>query len=277
MMRLALTGCLLLLPISSPPSPSGGGFPLRLDPRDSFERAVQEFEQAQRILAEQPDRARRLFLQAAQRFESLAASGIRNGRLEYDLGNCYLQAGDVGRAILHYRRAQRLIPGDPMLKENLRLARQRRLTNIEPRRRSAVLHSVFFMHYDLSAPTRMRLLLIFYFLFWAAVIVRLFLPRRVWTVLAVGCAAAAIGMGISLGVSRWSDRHRPDGVVTEMDVVVYKGPGIGYQRQFEQPLQPGVEFTRLGQRGAWWKIELPDGKQGWIEGRSAALVPLEAG
>ncbi len=53
-----------------------------------------------------------LFRLAAQRFDSIIASGVVNGRLEFNSGNCYLQAGDLGNAILHYRRAQRLIPGD---------------------------------------------------------------------------------------------------------------------------------------------------------------------
>ena len=46
-----------------------------------------------------------------------------------------------------------------------------------------------------------------------------------------------------------------------MDVAAYKGPGTGYQRKFEQPLQPGVEFTLRGRRGGWWNVELPDGTQ----------------
>ena len=89
------------------------------DLRTEFERASANFEQAQQIQADDPDRARRLFRLAAQRFESIVSAGIVNGRLEYNLANCYLQTGDVGRAILHYRRAQRLIPRDPRLADNL--------------------------------------------------------------------------------------------------------------------------------------------------------------
>ena len=121
---------------------------LLLDLRTQFEQALTDFDQAQQIHARQPDRARQLFRSAAQRFESIVAAGINNGRLEYNLGNCYLQAGDVGRAVLHYRRAQRLIPGDPLLADNLAEARSRCLTSIKPTRRSALLRSVFFWHYD---------------------------------------------------------------------------------------------------------------------------------
>ena len=61
-----------------------------------------------------------------------------------------------------------------------------------------------------------------------------------------------------------------------MDVVVYKGPGTTYQRQFEQPLQPGVEFTLRQRRGAWCKVELPDGKSGWIETTEVQIIPKKS-
>ena len=43
------------------------------------------------------------------------ALGHDNGYLLYNIGNTYLRLGDLGRAILHYRTAQQLIPGDPNL------------------------------------------------------------------------------------------------------------------------------------------------------------------
>ena len=56
---------------------------------------------------------------AAALFEKLAASGIHNGKLYYNLANAYLKQGKLGKAILWYERAQRLIPGDPDLAFNM--------------------------------------------------------------------------------------------------------------------------------------------------------------
>lgn len=245
-----------------------------VDLRNEFDHALSEFDQAQALQMDQPDRARRLFRSAAQRFESIRSAGVRNGRLEYNLGNCLLQAGDVGRAILHYRRAQRLIPGDPMLEDNLGVARSRCLTSIKPAGRGAFLRSVFFWHYQTSVPGRTWVALIFFFSVWAFLVLRNFV-RAAWvTVLATASVALTLLCAGSLGVTHWSDRNMPEGVVVEMDVVVSKGPGEGYQRLFEQPLQPGVEFT-LGNRTrtGWWKIELPDGNRGWIPADAAELIP----
>ena len=125
-----------------------------IDLRAEFQQAVADFDEAQRVQAEHPDRARRLYLSSAQRLGSIVATGLANGWLEFNLGNSYLQAGDVGQAILHYRRAQRLIPRDPLLTENLAVARSRCLTSIRPTRGSAFLQSVFFWHFQRQSGCR---------------------------------------------------------------------------------------------------------------------------
>lgn len=274
--------------------------------RSEFDKALSEFDEAQRVQLDQPDRARQLFRSAAQRFDSIIAAGVVNGRLEFNLANCHLQAGDVGRAILHYRRAERLIPRDEMLADNLTVARSRRLTTIPPTRRSAFLKSAFFWHYQTTVNGRTKTALVLYVAVWALLILRSFdlspgttppvgpastvvpashqgrqgrrsyqsvFPRRAITVAAGVCALFVAAAGVSAGITQWSDRNAPGGVVTAMDVVVYKGPGTTYQRQFEQPLQPGVEFTLRQRRGAWCKVELPDGKSGWIEAATVQLIP----
>lgn len=251
--------------------------PLRsliVDRQAEFDKALEEFDQAQAIQLEQPDQARRLFRSAAQRFESLHADGIINGYLEFNLANCLLQAGDVGRAILHYRRAQRLIPGDPLLEDNLAVAHSRCLTSIRPTGRSAFLHSAFFWHYGTSTASRSKAAIIFFFGVWVLLTLRNFVRSNAVTILAMVCAMLALLAGGSLAVSYRADQNSPEGVVTQMDVEVSKGPGEGYQRLFEQPLQPGVEFTlRARTRSGWWNIELPDGNTGWIPSAAAELIP----
>ncbi len=247
--------------------------PLRVDARKDFDTALALFDEAQLLQGDLPDRALQLFRSAAQRFESVVAGGIVNGRLEYNLGNCYLQAGDMGRAILHYRRAERMIPGDELLAANLAEARRRCLTHIPRARSSAFLRSVFFWHHQTSYGGRIRTALIAFAMIWVCLILRVFLRHRGVALASVLFAVVAASSGISAATTRWSDRNAPNGVITAMDVIVYKGPGGGYQRQFEQPLQPGVEFVVREQRGDYRKIELPDGKSGWVEAGAVEMIP----
>ncbi len=252
--------------------------PSSTDVRAEFEAALQEFDQAQSNQAQQPDRARRLFRSAAQRFGSIRAAGVRNGHLEFNLANCLLQAGDVGRAILHYRRAERSIPGDPLLADNLSVARSRCLTNIRPTAKSTFLQNTFFWHYRTSLASRIRGAFYFYSAVWALLLLRHFVRRRFISVSVIICGVLAVVTASSVAASYWADRNIPEGVITSLDVVVSKGPGEGYHRLFEQPLQPGVEFTlRNRSRSGWWKIELADGKSGWIRVNEAELIPEQAG
>ncbi len=240
--------------------------------RAEFNQAMIDYDQALSIRETDPDRARRMFRSSAQRLGSLVATGIDNGLLEYNLGNCFLQAGDLGQAILHYRRAERLIPRDPLLTDNLREARSRRITNIEPTRRGAVLRNVFFWHFETTWAARVTAGLVAYALFWLLLSARAFWRRRAIIGCAIACFVLTAMLAGSVTAEYWATQNAPAGVVTAMDVVVSKGPGVGYQRQFEQPLQPGVEFHVCERRGEWWRIELPDGKSGWIEASTADLV-----
>lgn len=115
-----------------------------------------------------------------------------------------------------------------------------------------------------------------YLMFWVLLMMRSFVRKPAVTGIIVVVGLVAAGCFCSVTVGDWTERRRPPGVVTGMDVVVVKGPGSGYQRQFVQPLQPGAEFTLLQQRGGWWRIELPDGQSGWVEGLEAELITAPA-
>ncbi len=253
-------------------SPVWSQQPVGNDVEQSFNLALIDFDHAQQILPTQPATARRLFRSAAQRFESIAATGIHNGKLAFNLGNCYLQAGDIGRAILNYRRAQRLIPRDPLLADNLAEARSRCLTSIESSRSDRVMRNLFFWHYDTSFGERLFAMMATSALFWGLLILRCFWPRRGLAIASILAVLATFALAASVTTEKWTTRSARAGVITAMDVSVLKGPGTGYQRQFEQPLQPGVELTRLQQRGDWWQISVPDGKSGWIDSINAELL-----
>jgi len=56
-------------------------------------------------------------------YEQVLNSGLESGPLYYNLGNAYFKNGMLGKAILNYLRARRLMPEDADLKANLDYAR----------------------------------------------------------------------------------------------------------------------------------------------------------
>jgi len=237
-----------------------------------FDRGIEEFDQAMAVRSTQPERAKPLLDSAAQRFESLVAAGVHNGYLEFNLGNTYLHMGDVGRAILHYRRAQRLIPRDALLAENLGVARTKTLLTLPPARKSAVYRGLFFWHYQTSPTGRLILGLAAYIFFWILLAARSWRRSTALLIAALICAFLSTAAGGSLLVQRWQDRNAPEAVVIAGDVAVYKGPAETYQKQFEQSLQPGVELVVREERGDWVRVELSDGEGGWVPRVAVELV-----
>lgn len=88
---------------------------------------------------------------AIEAFERLAASGLTNGLLFYNLGNAYLKNDDLGPALLWYERALKHIPDDPDLRFNYdyasTLTRDERGDGPSP-----LLRILFFWKYQLSEP-----------------------------------------------------------------------------------------------------------------------------
>jgi len=60
--------------------------------------------------------------EAIAQYSLLLKQGLESGPLFYNLGNCYFKKGEVGRAILNYERARRIIPSDGDLEANLNCA-----------------------------------------------------------------------------------------------------------------------------------------------------------
>lgn len=89
---------------------------------------------------------------AIEAFESLAYSGVDNGRLFYNLGNTYLKNDDLGRALLWYERALKRIPDDPDLRFNYDYALTL-TTDERGQKESPLLYILFFWKYQLSHST----------------------------------------------------------------------------------------------------------------------------
>jgi tetratricopeptide (TPR) repeat protein len=234
--------------------------------------AIKAFDDGTAWLRSDPSTAADAFRRAEHIFQTLIDSGVQNGRLYYNLGNTQLQLGQVGRAILSYRRAERLIPGDGRLAANLKFARSLRRNQIPESGRSQLLETLFFLHY--RTPLRVRFLagLICYGAFWGVLVLRTWVRRYRLGYVAAVLAVLWITLGCSTLIQWGVQDRRPEGVILANDVVIRKGDGEGYEPQFKQLLHEGVEFVLLEDRGGWYHVQLPDGKEGWIQASQAERV-----
>jgi tetratricopeptide (TPR) repeat protein len=131
------------------------------------------------------------FAAAIDAFETVAAAGVDNGQLYYNLGNAYLKNGDVGHAVLWYERALKRIPDDPDLRFNhdyaLTLTKDERGMRTSP-----LLQILFFWKYQLSDATVRWIALGLNMVLWIALTVLAFRAKRLLRPGIVVTAAGAV-------------------------------------------------------------------------------------
>ena len=262
--RLLLTAWLLC---------GGAALQAQEDPAAVFANANELFRQANQLRAGNPQEASRLYRGATLRYENLLEErGIRNSKLHYNLGNAYFQLGDIGRAILNYRKAERLDPGDQNVQRNLEYSRTTRKDKLDSSGEGQVAETLLFWHYSFSPGTRTRLFAGAWLAFWLVLLLRglgkAWVPRE----LAIGFGGAAVLLLGSLAYYAIVERRTPAGVVVVPDTVARQGDGQTYEASFEDPLHAGAEFLVMEERPDWYRVELPDGRRCWLAARDVELI-----
>ena len=248
----------------------------RQDAEDDFIQANEMFRQAN-SLANQPDEAKKLYAQSALHYEKIINdAGIKNARLYCNLGNAYQLSGDLGKAIVNYRRSENLDAADADIQKNLAFARSRRIDKVQIKTRKRILETLFFWHYDFSIKVRMFLACLFFGLFFLALTVLLWLGKRLPRAPLAGPAVVSAFLAICLSVSVAIENvHRANelcGVIIVPSVVARQGDGQNYPASFKDPLHSGTEFDVIEHRSGWLHITLSDGSNSWIPDNTAELL-----
>jgi tetratricopeptide (TPR) repeat protein len=267
-----LSGTILLLFVWAPAAYAGASLST-IEKKELYNQGTEYFHQATQINDADPAAARDLYGKALIRFERLAAEGeVKNGKLYYNIGNIHFLLHDIGRAILNYLRAEHYIPNDPNLAKNLAYARSMRQDKLDSKDEEKILQTLFFFHYDLGTSARLILFAIFYASFWTFAGIRIF-TRRPFTRWGLGVTLLfTLLFGASVFMDSRQSAMSHTGVILDPEVTGRQGDAESYQPSFEEPLHGGTEFALLEDRGAWWQIELPDGRSSWIPAKSGELV-----
>jgi tetratricopeptide (TPR) repeat protein len=238
-----------------------------------YREGESSFRQANELLKTDPVKAKDLLEKSVLCFEAIVRDGgVENGKLFYNIGNVYFRLGDIGRAMLNYRKAEKYIGHDINLQQNLSYARSRAVDKIEPKPQTQVYRTLFFWHYDLSGQTRSWLFAVFFGLVWLLAGVHLF-KKKVWlrNLAMVFCMLSFL-LACSLGVEAYEQSHVRSGVILEREIVGRKGDSTTFEPTFKDPLHMGTEFKLVEERAGWLHIELADGRRCWIPESAAGMI-----
>ena len=234
--------------------------------------ALNAFDEAVSLARDKPAQAEELYREAEQGFTLLAESGLRSAGLEYNLGNTYFRLGQLGHAILHFRRAQQLAPRDEKLLANLDYARRQVEPFIEPAGQRRLVRDLLFLHYSTSLRQRFWAAAILSAAGWLLLILRLRWRLRSLFISGVIVALLGLSFAASVGWQMQDETQRPPGVLVGEKMVLRLGRGEGYDAALKQPLGPGVEVRILQRRGDWIEVSLPNDQTGWLP--AGAVEPV---
>jgi tetratricopeptide (TPR) repeat protein len=249
------------------------------DRRDILKQTLADYSSAVAMKNRGGPDAQQSFRRALTGFQSLQREGGQNGRLFYNIANTYLQLGDIGRAIVNYRRALRLAPDDDRVRKNLQVARDLCQVRIPLPATSAIVETLFFWHFGTSLAARLKFALAAYAVFWILMLVRLFVLRGVpafaWTIRVVGVIVLITGASVTWEIA--AQQNQIEGVVVANEAALRKGNGDYYEPQLDRPLSAGVEFRVLESRqdvqgDSWYLVRLRDGKEGWLRADQADVI-----
>ncbi len=218
--------------------------------------------------------AKELFQLAAGKYQVLADSGIRNGKLYANLGNAYLQSGELGHAIVNYERALRFEPGNRQVATNLQFANARvegqaspsttlAATSIESfmvnvRAANATLVQFVGSRYVIWTMATTSLL------FWGLMIAHAMGAQfPVWRTAVVPALLLVVSIG-SLVLTETSSPSPYSAVIVENNVSLHSGDGDQFDTVFSIDSAQGHRVEVLAHRGAWTQIRTMEGHTGWV-------------
>jgi tetratricopeptide (TPR) repeat protein len=207
-------------------------------------------------------------------YEAIIASGVRSSDVYYNLGNAYFKQGDMGRAILNYRRAQQLDPPDTDIAANLTLARTQTVDKLEVPPEGVLINIVEIAEEWLTLNQAALLALSLWLLVCVAFVVAVFQPRwRRFTAGAMTILTIFLLIGlVSMANRLYKETQSLPAVIIAPEVDVTSGPGGGDQYLVEFELHAGAEVRLLESRVGWRRITLPGNLQGWVP--SEAVEPV---
>ncbi len=273
---LVLLGCLAVFASTTVRAQTGEPSPVLselLSAPELLDEATQLFDRGVDLYEDEPEQARRLFTEAMIRYDAMVEQHeIQNTELLLNLANSAMLAKDTGRAVLAFRRAQRLSPSNARVQRGLAQARGR--VGVDMDRSSGAHMQEFLLAWRGVVPRSglAGIAIAGYLVLWGLAFCRL-LGVASWTRTVL--LPSAIVTGVSLGLLLFEQRA----IASSKDAVINReaealnGPSEGvYEPTFDHDLPAGVEATMLERRDGWIRIELIDGRQTWV--RESAATPI---
>jgi hypothetical protein len=215
--------------------------------------------------------------EAIQIFENLTAETQSSSALYFNLGNAYHMKGDMGHALLNYRRALRLDPRDQEIRNNIRImqAENNDLINEAAASRSLIYSIADLTGRIFSFNETAILTLGLWFLIFVLILFFQMSKTYIMRVIVFAClfmsATLFLIVGLSLGSRIIVEEIKPSAVVTAVEIPLSSQLGEAYIS--DHYLESGAEVFLVDAQGGWVKLStMGNTEEGWVPAASVELV-----
>ncbi|MFA5255609.1 MAG: hypothetical protein WC419_02800 [Candidatus Omnitrophota bacterium] len=223
------------------------------DPRSLFYKANSLYE-------------KRDYEKASEAYAKILDIDTESGPLYFNIGNTFFKMGKIGYAILAYKRAQKLMPGDSDLKSNLAYAES--LTEdsaLQALTQNKIAWFFKFPFREYSLNTISIILSILYLLLIAMLLAGIIYPmlkRRMTIIFLPVLIGFLLTLG-AFGIRYYDEEILSHGVVVAKEAECKYEPIDKSNNYFT--LKEGQEVLVLKTRNGWRRIKRLDGKLAWVK------------
>jgi tetratricopeptide (TPR) repeat protein len=207
------------------------------------------------------------FADAANAYETILQNGAQSPALLFNCGNAEFKAGNLGKAIAAFRRAELLAPRDAEIRANLDFVRnQVQGATVRESRGQNLLGQLSLNDWTLLAAAA----------FWLTFIllaVRQLRPALVPKLKTATTffALLTIFPGIIVGVQAANHFSNSTAVVTSAEATARSGPFDEAQSAFT--VHDGAELSVLDRHESWVQVADGSGKSGWLLLKQVEVLP----
>ncbi len=199
---------------------------------------------------------------AIKEYEEILKNNLESGSLYFNLANSYYKQGELGKAILNYERAKRLLPRDADVNFNYRYALAQVKNGYEEKPLNFLQRFLEIQRGFYSVDEMVKILTIIFILLGSGHILSFYLKwtlrlrRLILTVLVTLFSMYAIGLVYKI-------QKEEDLAISFNESEAKFEPRVEATMYFK--LSVGEQVKVLKEEEEWVKIRREDGKMGWVE------------
>jgi tetratricopeptide (TPR) repeat protein len=204
--------------------------------------------------------------EALAEYLKIEEMGYSSASLYYNIGNTYFKLNNIARSVLYYERALKLDPSDDDIANNLALAKEYTLDRIEEVPDFIVKTWLRDINYSVSSDGWSYISLVLFALAALLLLYFRFGPGHRTRKVSFFAAMAAILLALGAFSFAWTQRRsfvmKDTALIMKPVSTVRSSPDNSGNTLFI--LHEGTKVKILEKLGEWTRIELADGRQGWL-------------